>query len=263
MKTKYIKYILTGLCFVIIFSCLYAYTAQKDAQFIVQGEIDTKDVDLASKITGRVKHIAVKEGDIVKAGTVLLTLDIPDIAAQKQQAKAAYTLALQTYNRVKPLKEKGFASVQAYDDAYAELKSAENKLKEAQSYEDENSITAPVTGQVKDVDVEEGELVSAGYTIITMIDTTDVWAVFNLREDLLSKIRLGTVFSVDIPALGLKDVAVKTDYISAMGDFATWRATKIKGDFDLKTFEIHARPLAPVDGLIAGMTVVTDWNRIR
>ena len=48
-----------------------------------------------------------------------------------------------------------------------------------------------------------------------------------------------------------------------MGNFSTWRATKTRGDFDMKTFEVHAKPLDKVDGLIAGMSVITDWNKIK
>lgn len=256
---KYILAIFTAVCIIVV---AYIFTLPNSDGLILQGEIDTTEVDLSSKITGRVEHILVKEGDIVTKGQKLLVFDIPDIEAQKQSSEAAYTLALQTFNRIKPLKEKGFASVQSYDNAFVALKQAENKLKEVQSYTDENTITAPITGQVRDISVEEGELVSAGYTIITLIDTTDNWAVFSLREDLLAKIKLGSVFKVDIPAVGQKNIPFKVDYISAMGNYTTWRATKIRGDFDLKTFEVHARPLESVSGLIAGMSVIVDWNKV-
>ncbi len=259
MKMKYILAISIVICAMV---GAYIFILPNSDELILQGEIDTTEVDLSSKITGRVKHILVKEGDIVTKGQKLLVFDIPDIEAQKQSSEAAYTLALQTFNRIKPLKEKGFASIQSYDNAFAALKQAENKLKEVQSYTDENTITAPITGQVRDISVEEGELVSAGYTIITLIDTTDNWAVFNLREDLLAKIKLGNVFKVDIPAVGQKNIPFKVDYISAMGNYTTWRATKIRGDFDLKTFEVHARPLESVSGLIAGMSVIVDWNKV-
>lgn len=256
------KYVLIALSFLVCLIALYIYAKHQSDVLIIQGEIDSKEIDLSSKITGRVKKIPVKEGDMVTAGQTLLILDSPDIEAQKMQAQAAYTLALQTFNRIKPLKEKGFASLQNYDQAAATLKQAENKLKEVQSYTDENIIKAPITGQIQNISVEEGELVSAGYIIITLIDTTDNWVVLNLREDLLSKIKLGDVFNVDIPAVGAKNIQVKTDYISAMGNYATWRATKIRGDFDLKTFEIHARPVEPLEGLIAGMSVIVDWNKV-
>ena len=74
---------------------------------------------------------------------------------------------------------------------------------------------------------------------------------------------MGTEFFVKVPAIGKTPIKVKVNYISAMGNFATWRATKIRGDFDLKTFEIHAKPVETNPDLRAGMSVITDWNKIK
>ena len=79
---------------------------------------------------------------------------------------------------------------------------------------------------------------------------------------MLAKIKMGSEFDVIIPAISKQPVKVKVNYISALGNFATWRATRIRGDFDMKTFEVRAVPVAKVDGLRAGMSAVVDWNRI-
>lgn len=322
------KYILAAIGII----CLIALTIfiiKNNTQMIIQGEIDTKTVDLSSKITGRVKKINVKEGDFVTEGQELIILDTPDIEAKTAQAEAALELAKskelevlngtrqeqkamalnslhkaqsdlelaeKTYNRLKNLNKEGVVSNQKADEAYtqynnakqalliaknsyemaqngsrfedklmasAKVKQAQGSKKEVQSYLNENIITSPISGQVTEISVEVGELVGAGYTIITIVDTEDNWVVFNLREDLLPKIKMGTVFDVQIPALGKKPIKVKVDFISAMGNFATWRATKIRGDFDLKTFEIHARPVEVNPDLRAGMSVIADWNKIE
>ncbi len=313
---------------IILMTCLTVVVVKKNHQLIIQGEVDTKSVDLSSKITGRVKTINVKEGDTVKAGQVLITLDTPDIEAKKVQANAALELAeskrlevlngarneqksmalnalhkaqsdqelaQKTYNRLHNLNKEGVISNQKADEAYTQFNNAkqavliaqnnyqmlengsryEDKLIasagvkqaqgsniEVQSYLDENKIISPISGQVTEISVEEGELVGAGYTIITVVDTDDNWVVFNLREDLLPKFKMGTVFDATVPALGKKPIKVKVNFISAMGNFATWRATKIRGDFDLKTFEIHAKPLEKNPDLRAGMSVITDYNKI-
>jgi HlyD family secretion protein len=313
---------------IILMTCLTVVVVKKNHQLIIQGEVDTKSVDLSSKITGRVKTINVKEGDTVKAGQVLITLDTPDIEAKKVQANAALELAeskrlevlngarneqkamalnalhkaqsdlelaQKTYNRLHNLNKEGVISNQKADEAYTQFNNAkqavliaqnnyqmlengsryEDKLIasagvkqaqgsniEVQSYLDENKIISPISGQVTEISVEEGELVGSGYTIITVVDTDDNWVVFNLREDLLPKFKMGTVFDATVPALGKKPIKVKVNFISAMGNFATWRATKIRGDFDLKTFEIHAKPLEKNPDLRAGMSVITDYNKI-
>lgn len=321
------KKILIGIavvCFVIFVIVLI----NNSNQMIIQGEIDTKTVDLSSKITGRVLNINVKEGDSVIPGQVLVVLDTPDIEAKTAQAAAAVELAksrqlevmngtryeqkamalnnLQkaksdlklaenTYNRLKNLNKEGVISNQKVDEAAtqyqnakqgfliaqnnysmvlngsryedkliasAAVKQAQSSKKEIQSYLNENVIVSPIAGRVTEISAERGELVGAGYTIITIVDENDNWVVLNLREDLLSKIKIGTVFNVKIPAIDNSLHKVKVDYISQMGNFATWRATKIRGDFDLKTFEVHARPVKPIAELRAGMSVIVDWNKV-
>ncbi len=321
------KYI--GLIGLTILVLLIIFAVKSNNQMVVQGEIDTKTVDLSSKITGRVKEIKVQKGDTVKKGDILVILDTPDIEAKSAQADAAIELAQskelevnngarleqrtmalnalnraksdlalaeKTYNRVKNLNNEGVVSNQKADEAFtmyqkakqdvliaqnnynmiesgsryedklmasANVKKAKSTKNEVQSYLKENVIKSPIDGQITELSVEEGELVGAGYTIITIVDLNDNWVVFNLREDMLPKIKMGTEFFVKVPAIGKKPIKVKVDYISAMGNFATWRATKIRGDFDMKTFEIHAKPVEPNSDLRAGMSVIADWNKIK
>ena len=324
MKNKMLM-IITG---VILITALGFIVFKKNNEMIIQGEVDTKTVDLSSKITGRVMKIHVKKGDTVKAGQVLITLDIPDISAKSEQSNAALEmaeaqrlevnngsrieqkemalnslrqaqanleLAQKTYKRMNKLNKEGVIANQKLDEVSAQYKSAQKAvdvananwqmyatgsryedklsaaanvkrargaLKEVNSYINESQIKSPISGQVTDIPVEEGELVGAGYPIISVVDIFDNWVVFNLREDLLAKIRMGSVFDVKIPAIDNKPIKVKVNYISAMGNFATWRATKIRGDFDLKTFEVRAVPVNKIEDLRAGMTAIVDWNKV-
>lgn len=305
------------------------FAVKKNKSMIIQGEVETKNVNLSSKIAGRIKTINVEKGDFVKKGDVLLVLDTPEIEAKYGQANAAlelakskelevlngaraeqkaiasnalnkaksdFMLAEKTYKRLKNLNKEGVISNQKADEAYtmyknaeqgvliaqnnynmiengaryedklmaaANVKKAESSKREVNSYLDENEIKSPINGQVTSIIAEEGELTGAGYPIITVTDIDDNWIVFNLREDLLPKIKIGTEFDVEIPALKEKKIRVKVNYISVMGNYATWRATKIRGDFDLKTFEVHAKPIQKNTDLRAGMSVITDWNKIK
>lgn len=301
---------------------------KKNNEQLIQGEIETKTVDLSSKITGRIKKINVEKGQMVKAGEVLIVLDTPDISAKVSQSDAALDLAMaqeqkvytgarkeqlnmalnslkqaqagmdlaqKTYNRMNKLHSEGVIPTQKLDEvraqytsaskavevaksayqmyasgervedkmsAVANVKRAQAAVSETNSYLNENKIKSPISGQIVDITVEEGELVGAGYPIITIVNLDDAWVVLNLREDYLSKIRMGSVFDVLVPAVDKKPIQVKVNYISALGNFATWRATRIRGDFDMKTFEVRAVPTSKVDGLRAGMTAVVDWNKV-
>lgn len=311
------KKAITGIFFLAVIlaviGCVYAFMQANT--MLLQGEVDIKTVDLASKITGRIEKLNCKKGDRVKKGDVLITLDAPEINAKAAQvdatvqlalaqqekvnngarneqismAKASRDLAKKTFDRLNRLHDEGVIPTQKLDEARAKYQAAqdnynmlvtgsrvEDKLSaaanvkramgandEVQSYLKENTIVAPIDGVITEINVEEGELVGAGYPIVTIVDDNDCWVVFNLREDLLSKIKDGTEFNVKIPAMGKEPVKVRVNYISVMGDFANWRATKAKGDFDMKTFEVRAVPVEKVEGLRAGMSAVFDWKKLK
>lgn len=207
---------------------------------------------------------------------------------QRQMALNQLNLAKKTYDRINRLHKEGVVPTQKLDEAYAQYKSAqdaynmtasaryEDKLSananvqrargaisEVSSYLKENSIVAPIDGEITELTVDEGELVGAGYPIVTVADNTDAWLTFNMREDLLSKIKMNKELTVIIPALSNQKLKVKVNYISVLGNFATWRATKAKGDFDMKTFEVRAVPLEPNTDLRAGMSAIMDWKKIK
>lgn len=208
---------------------------------------------------------------------------------QWRKAEVASELAEKTYLRVKRLFEDGIIPAQKRDEAEAGLKMAketeaaaksafelakkgaqsEDKdaarameakavglVSEVQSYLDETRIITPMGGEVAAIMADPGELISPGFPILSVIDLDDVWVTFNLREDLLSKFKMGRTLVARFPALDNQAIELRVNYIAALGDYATWRATKTSGDFDLKTFEVRAVPLSNNAGLRPGMTAV-------
>jgi HlyD family secretion protein len=222
-----------------------------------------------------------------------------DIEAAKNmylKAMAAYELSQKTYERINNLYKDGVVPGQKKDEAEAQLKAAfetanaareiwnkaikgsrvedketakamvfkaQGAIEEVKSYLDETSILSPIAGEVADIIAEAGELVSSGYPVLTIVNLDDSWVTFNLREDLLADIRMGSMFVASVPALGNKEIELKVTYIHPLGNFATWNATKTSGDFDMKTFEVHARPVNVVEGLRPGMSVLVDWKKVK
>jgi HlyD family secretion protein len=123
---------------------------------------------------------------------------------------------------------------------------------------DEVLVRAPVSGEVETVVLHVGELAPAGVPIMTLVDLSDIWAVFNVREDEFTGIAMGAVLAGRVPALDNRSIQLKIDFISPRGDYATWRATRQSSGFDIRTFEVRARPVAPVAGLRPGMSVLVD-----
>ena len=146
--------------------------------------------------------------------------------------------------------------------AFADLRRAEGAVAEAESYVSENVLRSAVDGQVLLKIVEQGELVSPGQPVITIVDLTDQWITLNLQEDRLAGLRVGDTLLATIPAVDSETRPFSVYYISPLGNFATWRATREAGGFDVRTFEIRARPLQPVPALRPGMSALVHWTRV-
>jgi len=292
---------------------------------VIQGETDAVHVSIAAKVSGRVDSMYVREGDMVRHGQVVATLDGPEIRARAvqvhaardaakaqadkarngsreediraarsnyQRAVAAATIAETTFARLDRLEGDGVVATQKRDEAEAnfrttrdgaeaaraqyevalagmraedraavtaELRRAEGAVREVTSYVDENTLRSPLDGQVMVKVVEQGELVSPGLPLLTIVDLSDQWITVNLREDRLAGLRVGDKLSATIPAVDAEHRQFTVYYISPLGSFATWRATRESGGFDVRTFEVRARAAQPIDGLRPGMTALIEW----
>jgi len=221
------------------------------------------------------------------------------IAARKagyERAQAAATLARQTYDRLVLLLDKGYATRQQVDQATASLRESEKATEQAkfafeqavngytreerlisianerkavadiegvQSIVDQMVVYAPIASQVYKRNVEPGEYVSPGVPLFTLIDLSDTWIHFDLREDLARTLKIGDRFTVRVPALQDRTITVEVKLISTRGEYASWRATRATGDFDLRTFEFRAYPVESVPELRPGMSAYTDWRGRR
>ena len=202
-------------------------------------------------------------------------------------AKADLRLAKTTYERIKTLYEDSIVSLQRRDEVEAIYKSAlaaeraayyqyQIAIEGAQEQDkasakamasaaksnsevvkallNDSKLISPISGEVATIALNEGELSSIGTSIMTIIDIENPYLVINIREDLLKNFKIGEIITCDIPALALKDVSFTINYIAPLGSFATWKATKDSGGYDLKTFEIQAIPTVKINDLRPGMT---------
>ncbi len=143
--------------------------------------------------------------------------------------------------------------------AAAQVKQAEATLNQRDVDVAELTIRAPIKAQITTRVAELGENFAAGAPLFSMIDLGDLWFTFNVREDLLAGLKIGDQFEVTVPALKSQVIPVRVTMINVQGQYATWRATRATGDFDLRTFEVRAVPVQPVDGLRPGMSAITAW----
>jgi HlyD family secretion protein len=211
-------------------------------------------------------------------------------AAEKlfQQAKAQADLMEKTWTRIQKLSQDSVVSPQERDQVEAQyiaarenmaaaqaklsmaregsriedraaavafVNQAEQAYGEAIAWRDERVLVSPVAGEVAKKILNRGEMAGAGAPVVTVVDPHDVWVVLTVKETDMNRFRMGAAFSGRVPALADTAIALTVAYIAPMGEFASWRPTSQKGGFDIKTFEVHLRPVSYVNGLRAGMSV--------
>lgn len=205
-----------------------------------------------------------------------------------QQAKAGLEIAQKSYNRVQRLYDEGVMTAQKRDEAFANYKALEAQVKAAQSQYDmarngvrteekkaaaaqvnrakgavaevnsyihETMQIAQMAGEVSDVYPKVGELVGTGSPIMSVSLMNDIWGTFNVREDQLDGMKVGSIVTAFVPAFK-KEIRMKVYYIKDQGSYAVWKATKSNGQYDLKTFEVKAHPMDKLEGLRPGMSLI-------
>jgi len=184
---------------------------------------------------------------------------------KRDEAKTQMTAARLTEQAARSNYDMALAGTRKEDKMSAEalVEQAEGAISEVAAYLRERVLTAPIDGEIANVLAEQGELVAAGFPTVSIVDLSDVWVTFQLKEELLSAMQKGTIFMANVPALGGKKIELEVTYLHPMGDFATWTATKTSGDFDMKTFEVRAVPTKPVDGLRPGMSVLLNGDALN
>lgn len=287
----------------------------------IEGQAEADEYRVSSKVPGRIRKYYVNEGDWVKRGDTLVTLEAPDVEAKYVQVEAIRTaaealnekshsparievlqsayemwqkavagvdIARKTFERVERLYTEGVTTAQQRDEAQANLNAmtatekaarwqyemarrgaqvedkeitaaqvqeAEGGVSEVASYIDETTLTAPMDGQVSDIFPLQGELVGSGAPIMNITLMDRLWVSLNVREDHLIFFPVGEIFTAYAPGID-REVTLQVTRLKDRGTYAAWKATKVTGQYDLKTFEVKAIPTTPVKGLCPGMSVV-------
>ncbi len=289
---------------------------------VLQGQIETTEIKISGKLTGRVEKLMVEEGEKVKAGDTLVIISCPEAEAKytslselqnaarfqsekiddgtrKQiietarqmwnKSKSDLELATITFKRTEALYKDSVLTSQRRDEVEAIYKAAvafekaskeqydmavqgariQDKqsakaivgaaggaVSEVSSMLRDSSLLAPCGGEISAIFPKPGELIGGGAPIMNLVVLDEAYCVLNVREDYMPNFTMGSKFKGDIPALTQKDVDFEIYFISPLGSYATWQSTKQSGSYDLRTFEIKARPLKTVTNLRPGMSVI-------
>jgi HlyD family secretion protein len=225
----------------------------------------------------------------LKAGNGARPQEVEMARMQWQRAQAAAELAEVSFRRVDGLAREGLVAAQKRDEAETNFRASRDAaiaaraqydmaragarpedraaasaqarqvagvVAEVEAAKAETELKSPVAGEVAKVLAKAGELSPQGVAVVTVVDLRNQWVVLNVREDKLQRFAAGSEFEATLPALDQRRVRFKVFYTAVLPDFATWRATRAGQGFDARTFEVRARPLAPVEGARPGMSVL-------
>ena len=134
------------------------------------------NVDISSKITGRIVEVLVKENQHVNAGDVLVRLDDTALKATLAQMEAKLINAQLTYNRDRDLLNQGAISQATYDAAYADYLVAKSNYEKASSDVNDTIITTPINGYIIGKPTPVGQTISSGIStpqVIMSVATLD------------------------------------------------------------------------------------------
>ncbi|MEL0619063.1 HlyD family secretion protein [Psychrobacter proteolyticus] len=258
-------------------------------------EMDSPEINAKINQARAGKQIAQSQLD--KAENGARPQEIAQAKAAWQANKAASDLAENTYQRVNRLYEEGLMARQKRDEAYAQYLATQDqteaarlqydlalegartedksaataqvaqvdaKLDEALVAKEEANLRSPIAGIVDNVIVSAGEVIGQGVPLLTLVDTNDQWVVLNVTESYLNQFAIGQTFTGTIPALSSADKPYTKQFTvyatSTLSDFATWRPTNNDDGFDVRTFEVKARPSKPDARIRSGMSVVVRIN---
>lgn len=322
-RTKLIRFLVWVMLAVVIGWLIWS--ASKTSPEFLHGDVEVREIKIASKVAGRISELLVQEGQHVQANELLFRIHSPELDAKLAQAQAAeqaavalsdkaisglrteeiemarldwqralvqQQLAQTTLGRISNLHQEGLIATQQLDEVKAQAKASTEQSKtaearynmaakgarseelraaqaqsrqaaaavaEVEAYRRELEIRAPNAGEVATLVIRQGELAPTGYPVMTLADLTDTWVIFNVREDKLSRFTPGKEFTATVPALGIEASFVVTK-LRALPSFASWKQAQGTPGYDLKTFQLEAKPVQPLSGLRAGMTVITELS---
>jgi len=231
------------------------------------GLIEAPEVNVTSRIAGRISEMNVLEGDSVRKGQVLCRIEDVDLRNQLQRAEADLQLAEvnaaqaeRNYNRDRQLAGRGVISTKEFDDATNQLGQTRASVASAkanvQLYKDQlhdTTITAPIDGVVVNKTLEVGEWVQPGTPVVTVDDLSTIWARVDVQETDLAAVHVGEPAQVMTTNNPPTTFSGRVMSIGQEGQFATERDVQ-RGHQDIRTFYVKVQVLQNGGYLKPGMT---------
>ena len=229
---------------------ILAACSKSDGRY--QGWIEANLIFVAPDEVGRVQALAVKEGDIVKVGQPLFTVDDDLQQADLAQVRASLTNAQQTYDRAQQLAKTGSGTQRDLDAATMLLRDAQARLNSAQTRLARRSVFSPVEGTVEQIYYRPGEMVPASRPVLALLPPGNLKVRFFVPEAVLPNFAYGDGVRINCDGCA-KDLTARVSFIARQSEFTPPVIYSLEERSKL-VYMIEALPQQP-NGLRVGQPV--------
>ena len=200
-----------ALCSLLLMSC----NAHNNSY---QGWIEANLIFVAPDEAGRVQTLSVHEGDVVKAGDALFTVDDDLQVADLAQVKASLTNAQQTFDRASMLLKTGAGTQKDFDAAQAVLRDAQARLNSVQTRLSRRSVFSAVDGTVQQIYFRPGEMVSGGRPVLSLLPPGNIKVRFFVPQSVLPTIAYGDEIKVSCDGCA-SGLTARVSFIAKQSEF--------------------------------------------
>ena len=289
MKRFGIIFLLIVISGLVLYFLLRTNGEKTKNQIFASGTIEITEVEISTKVAGRIEKLLVDEGDSVIKDQVLIELDYEELQAKLKQAEAALRVSLaqlsqaksslanlkDNLDRINELYQAGSATQQQLDDLRTKYQVAQEQLNLSKNLVEQNSasidlikiqtdnsiIKSPINGLVLSKNTETGEVVLPGISLLTVGDLARPWVKIYIMETDLGRVKFGQKAEVRVDAYPDKVFEGKITYISSQAEFTPkniqTKEERVKLVFGIKvSLENPLQILKP--GMPADVTLLKD-----
>ncbi|HEV2171132.1 MAG TPA: efflux RND transporter periplasmic adaptor subunit [Candidatus Binatus sp.] len=256
------------------FGHTYLWPPEDHSTIKTVGMIEAPEVNITSRIAGRIKQLDLIEGDHVKKGQVVALIEDIDLKNQLSKsnadlahAEADLAQARRDLARDKVLAKENAVATKTLDDAVTLVQQDEANILSARAnskyYADQladTEIKSPVDGVIVSKALEVGEWVTPGVPIVTVDDLSTIWARVDVEETDLGALYIGKSAQVELPTNPPQVFTGRVMAIGQEGQFATERDVR-RGRQDIRTFYVKVQVLQAEGELKPGMTAEVNFPR--
>jgi HlyD family secretion protein len=222
-----------------------------------QGWVEADMIFVSPDESGRVIKLEVREGDEVKAGAPLYSVDDDLQQADLNQNKATLANAQQTFDRAQSLSRTGSGTQATLDAAVSALRVAEARVNTSQTRLTRRSGFAPVSGTVQQIYFREGEMVPAQRPVLSIMPPGNMKVRFFVPEPELPKLSIGDAVRVSCDNCAA-DLSAKIYFIATSAEY-TPPVIYSLDERNKLVYLIQARPSRP-DSLRVGQPISVFLN---